>query len=39
MATINLPKLILLDEHTAALDPAMAEKVLAITKRIIFETS
>lgn len=37
MATINLPKLILLDEHTAALDPAMAEKVLAITKRIIFE--
>ena len=29
MATYNIPKLLLLDEHTAALDPATAEKVLA----------
>ena len=35
MATINPPKLLLLDEHTAALDPATAEKVLALTKEII----
>ncbi len=31
MATVAQPKLLLLDEHTAALDPATAEKVLAIT--------
>ena len=35
MATINPPKLLLLDEHTAALDPATAEKVLALTKQIV----
>ena len=35
MATINPPKLLLLDEHTAALDPATAEKVLSLTKEII----
>lgn len=35
MATINPPKLLLLDEHTAALDPATAEKVLALTNSII----
>lgn len=35
MATINPPKLLLLDEHTAALDPATAEKVLEITKDIV----
>ena len=29
------PKLLLLDEHTAALDPATAEKVLALTKEIV----
>ena len=37
MATINPPKLLLLDEHTAALDPASAEKVLAITRQIVEE--
>lgn len=35
MATYNAPKLLLLDEHTAALDPATAEKVLEITKDVI----
>jgi putative ABC transport system ATP-binding protein len=35
MATLNPPKLLLLDEHTAALDPATAEKVLALTKEIV----
>ena len=37
MATINPPKLLLLDEHTAALDPGTAEKVLALTRRVIEE--
>ena len=37
MATMNPPKLLLLDEHTAALDPATAEKVLAITKSVVEE--
>ena len=35
MATINTPKLLLLDEHTAALDPKTAAKVLEITDRIV----
>lgn len=35
MAIINPPKLLLLDEHTAALDPASAEKVLALTREIV----
>lgn len=35
MATINPPKLLLLDEHTAALDPGTAEKVLNLTKKIV----
>ena len=35
MATFNPPKLLLLDEHTAALDPATADKVLALTKEIV----
>jgi len=35
MATINPPSLLLLDEHTAALDPAAAEKVLNITKEVV----
>ena len=37
MATIVTPKLLLLDEHTAALDPATAQKVLDITKAIVSE--
>ncbi|MCI5621488.1 MAG: ATP-binding cassette domain-containing protein [Lachnospiraceae bacterium] len=37
MATMVTPKILLLDEHTAALDPATAEKVLALTKTIIKE--
>ena len=35
MATMNCPKLLLLDEHTAALDPATADKVLEITKEVV----
>ena len=35
MATLVTPKLLLLDEHTAALDPATADKVLALTKSIV----
>lgn len=37
MATLKKPKLLLLDEHTAALDPATAEKVLELTKSIVAE--
>ncbi len=37
MATMVPPKLLLLDEHTAALDPATAEKVINLTKRIVEE--
>ena len=37
MATLVTPKLLLLDEHTAALDPATAEKVLNLTKSIVNE--
>lgn len=35
MATMVTPKLLLLDEHTAALDPATADKVLELTKTIV----
>ena len=35
MATMVTPKLLLLDEHTAALDPGTAEKVLNLTRDII----
>lgn len=37
MASLNNPKLLLLDEHTAALDPKTAAKVLDITSRIVNE--
>lgn len=35
MATLRRPKLLLLDEHTAALDPKTAQKVLDATERIV----
>ena len=37
MATMLRPDLLLLDEHTAALDPGTAEKVLNLTRRIVEE--
>ena len=37
MATLRRPKLLLLDEHTAALDPTTAAKVLEISDRLIAE--
>ena len=37
MATLVTPKLLLLDEHTAALDPATADKVLELTRQIVAE--
>ena len=37
MATMVTPKILLLDEHTAALDPATAQKVLDLTRRIVAE--
>ncbi|MBD5520278.1 MAG: ATP-binding cassette domain-containing protein [Lachnospiraceae bacterium] len=37
MATMVTPKILLLDEHTAALDPATAAKVLELTKKIVAE--
>ena len=39
MATIVTPKLMLLDEHTAALDPKTAEKVMRITEKIVKENA
>ena len=36
-AAVAEPKLLLLDEHTAALDPGTAEKVLSLTRRIVEE--
>jgi putative ABC transport system ATP-binding protein len=35
MATLVRPELLLLDEHTAALDPRMAEKVMRLTQKMI----
>ncbi len=37
MATLQRPKLLLLDEHTAALDPKTAAKVLSLTDRLVSE--
>ena len=37
MATLIKPKLLLLDEHTAALDPRTAKKVLDLTQEIVSE--
>lgn len=37
MATLVTPKILLLDEHTAALDPGTADKVLHLTKKIVAE--
>ena len=37
MASLKRPKLLLLDEHTAALDPKTAAKVLALSDRIVEE--
>ncbi|SFR76095.1 ABC transporter ATP-binding protein [Anaeromicropila populeti] len=39
MATLKQPKLLLLDEHTAALDPKTASKVLELSNQIIQENS
>ena len=39
MATMKKPKILLLDEHTAALDPKTAAKVLEITNRLVTENS
>lgn len=39
MATLKQPKLLLLDEHTAALDPKTAAKVLEITEEIVTKNS
>ena len=37
MATVTKPKILLLDEHTAALDPATSAKVLLLTNKIVTE--
>lgn len=37
MATLKKPKLLLLDEHTAALDPRTAAKVMELTEKIVTE--
>lgn len=39
MATFVAPKILLLDEHTAALDPATADKVIDLTKSIVKENN
>ena len=39
MATLQKPRLLLLDEHTAALDPKTAQKVLEITDKIVQENA
>lgn len=37
MATLERPQLLLLDEHTAALDPRAAEQVILITEQVVRE--
>jgi ABC-type uncharacterized transport system, ATPase component len=37
MATLSKPKLLLLDEHTAALDPKTSQEVMSITNSIVKE--
>ena len=37
MATLQRPRLLLLDEHTAALDPKIAKQIMEITKRLVEE--
>ena len=37
MATLSLPKLLLLDEHTAALDPKTGKKVIDLTDKVVSE--
>jgi putative ABC transport system ATP-binding protein len=39
MVTLSLPKLLLLDEHTAALDPKTAQKVMDLTEKIVKENN
>ncbi|MDO4671188.1 MAG: ATP-binding cassette domain-containing protein [Aerococcus sp.] len=35
MATLHTPEVLLLDEHTAALDPAMSERIMTLTDKIV----
>ena len=39
MATMETPELLLLDEHTAALDPKTSKKIMEITNRIVTENN
>jgi putative ABC transport system ATP-binding protein len=39
MTTLTLPKLLLLDEHTAALDPKTAAKVMELTEKVVYKNN